>query len=42
MLWAIKDLIGASMFNGKAIFHDKDLICHIGDNAHIVGNQQDR
>ena len=42
MRWAIKDLIGASMFDGMPIFHHKNFIGHIGNNAHIVGNQKNR
>jgi len=41
MLRAIKDLIGASVFYGETVFHNKNLIGHICNYAHIVGNQQD-
>ena len=37
-----KDIVHAARFLDHAFAHDHDAVSHFGDDAHVVGNQQDR
>ena len=41
MSWGRKDSVHGGSFDDPAAIHHSDLIGHLGDDAHVVGYQED-